>query len=156
MATLKRLISSVLLALGMLLVFFGFTQALGFTSGGMLASVAAIAALLYAGAVWVAPEPARGGTASQFPLVVFDRGGRIVSGAATGQPLASQFPEILRPEIERRSAAALAGTSSRFPCVLNGRPILIEALAVRSADGAVVYGILLTAESSPATVAATA
>lgn len=48
---LKRLLSSFLMATGIVLVFYGFNAALGFTVVGMFASLAAIASLLYAGAV---------------------------------------------------------------------------------------------------------
>ena len=47
----KRLFSSFLMAAGIVLVFYGFNSALGFTMIGMFASFAAIVALLYAGAV---------------------------------------------------------------------------------------------------------
>ena len=47
----KRLISSLLMAAGIVLVFYGFNSALGFTVIGMIASVAAIVSLLYAGGV---------------------------------------------------------------------------------------------------------
>ena len=47
-----RIASFVLLAGGVLLVFAGLTIALGLSASGVIASGAAIAALLYAGAVW--------------------------------------------------------------------------------------------------------
>lgn len=47
----KRLLSSFLMATGIVLVFYGFNAALGFTLVGMFASFAAVTALLYAGAV---------------------------------------------------------------------------------------------------------
>ena len=47
----KRLLSSFLMAAGIVLVFYGFTAALGFTIVGMFASLAAISSLLYAGGV---------------------------------------------------------------------------------------------------------
>lgn len=47
----KRLLSSFLMATGIVLVFYGFNAALGFTWIGMLASLAAITSLLYAGGV---------------------------------------------------------------------------------------------------------
>lgn len=59
-----RLISSLLMTAGIVLVFFGFNAALGFTLIGMIASLAAIAGLLYAGGVLfgAAPEPRREST----------------------------------------------------------------------------------------------
>jgi hypothetical protein len=154
MAPLKRLVASVLLGCGVLLVFTGFSSALGFTPLGIVASLAAIATLMYAGAAWFPAAPAS--APIREPLLVFDRHCRIVGGPAAGEALASRFPEILRPEIERRCAAALNGTSARFPCLQNGRMVIYDALPVRAADGEVVYGILLTGsvESMPAAASA--
>jgi hypothetical protein len=55
----KRLISSLLMAAGIVLVFYGFNSALGFTVIGMIASVAAIVSLLYAGGVLFGAAPER-------------------------------------------------------------------------------------------------
>jgi hypothetical protein len=55
----KYLLSSLLMAAGIVLVFYGFSSALGFTVTGTLASVAAIAALLYAGGVIFGSAPER-------------------------------------------------------------------------------------------------
>ena len=92
MANLKRLTSGVLLGLGVLLVLVGFTAALGFTPSGVFASVAAIAALLYAGAVSFGARPVTAGTASRIPdpldpvsLVVFDLD-KACRGRALGRP----------------------------------------------------------------------
>lgn len=157
MAPLRRLVSSTLLLVGILLVLVGFSTALGFTVGGVLASFAAIGTLLYAGGVWFggSPAPPPPITDAAAPIV-FDRRGTIIAGPSVGQSVAILFPELARPEIERRSAAALAGTSARFPCSYHGRIVLIEALPVRSADGTVVCGILMTADGRPAAVAALA
>jgi hypothetical protein len=48
----SRVGSTVLLAGGVVLVFAGMSAALGFSISGVLATLAAIAALLYAGGVW--------------------------------------------------------------------------------------------------------
>lgn len=151
----QRIVSSVLLAAGILLVFAGVSSALGFTPWSMLASAAAIAALLYSGAAWFAGPGTRQGRVEPAgpPLFVFDREGRIVSGPAIGQPLPAQFPEPLRGEIERQCAAALAGSSGRFPCLFDGRPVVFDALPVRNAEGAIEYGILVRSQASPAAVA---
>ena len=156
MANANRLISSVLLAAGVLLVFAGFTRALGFTSSGVAASLAPITALVYAGATWFGPAAPRAEPATTVTVMVFDGDRRIVGGDTAGQPLAAQFPEILRPEIERRCTAALAGTAARFPCFHDGRIILFDALPVRNADGTIVFGMLLTAEPVSSAVAVTA
>jgi hypothetical protein len=47
----KRLLSSFLMAAGIVLVFYGFTAALGFSLIGMVASFATVVSLLYAGGV---------------------------------------------------------------------------------------------------------
>jgi hypothetical protein len=150
----RRSVAAALLAVGVLLVFAGLNAALGPSILGVVSSLAVIAALLYAGAVWFGAPPAPAMVPAP-PLVVFDHERRIVSGGAVGQPLAVQFPEILRPEIERRCAAALAGTSGRFHCLHNGRLVLFDALPVRAADGTIRYGILLTT-AAESEVAATA
>ena len=157
-ANVKRLVSGVLLVLGVILVLLGFVTALGFTAGGILASGAAIGALLYAGAIWFAPgAPIRtSAPLDPAPLLVFDRNQRVVAGEAVGETVAAGFPHIIRPEIERRCAAALNGTSARFACLLDGRTTVFDVLPVRTADGNVVYGILLTTESVPAVIAASA
>ena len=160
MTAIPSLLSTALMMSGVAFVLFGFSTALGSTAAGVIASVAAIGALLYAGAVWFGagaarPRPDLSASWSS-PLIVFDRDGRIVSGAEKGRPVASLFPEMIRPEIEQRSTAALAGTSVRFACLYNGQAILLDALPVRSADGTIVYGILLSTQSEPATVDALA
>ena len=154
MATLSRLVSSVLLVAGVGLVLLGFSTALGLTIGGILASLAAIAALMYVGAVWFGGPRMPPARPAPISVIVFDRAGRIVTGPETGHAVASLFPEKIRPEVERRTAAALAGTPARFPCLYDGRTILLDALPVRGADGTILYGILLTAGS--AAIAATA
>jgi hypothetical protein len=156
MAHLKRLVSSVLLAFGVLLVFLGLIGALGSTPTGVLASTAAIAALLYAGGIWFGAAPTGQVSGIVLPILVFDRDLRVVSGAGAGQPLSLQFPEMFRAEIERRCAVALAGTSTRFPCLHNGKMMVFDAVPVRTAEGTVVYGILLSTDLEPAARAATA
>lgn len=144
-----RSISSVLLGAGVVLVFLGLSASFGFTAGGMAASLVAVAVLIYAGAIWSAPAPGQP-AARPATLIVFDRERRIVSGGNPGELLTAQFPEMLRPEIDRRAAAALGGSIGRFPCVHGGRLLAFEALPVRDADGAIVYGILLSTEGEPA------
>jgi hypothetical protein len=153
MPDVTRVVSSALLVLGVLIVFFGMSAALGFTRSGMLASVAAIGALLYVGALWLAPPSLPVRVAQPEPLIVFDREQRIVSGAGLGERVAAQFPASMHTEIERRCAAALAGTTTRFPCLRDGRAAVYDALPVRDASGTVVYGILLVTDSLPAAIA---
>ena len=156
MSEVKRIVSVVLLVLGVLLVFGGLSAALGFTAGGMVASVAVIGALLYVGAVWFAPAATHPRIPAATPLVVFDRDQRVVSGGLVGDRVSTAFPAGMRAEIERRCGAALSGTTARFPCLRDGRTVVYEVLPVRDADGAVVYGILLTADLLPMRIAASA
>jgi hypothetical protein len=63
----KRLLSSLLMAAGIVLVFYGFNAALGFTLIGMFASLAAITALLYAGGVLFGSAAAESRRESSIP-----------------------------------------------------------------------------------------
>src|SRR5687767_9853514 len=108
----QRFVSATLLILGVALVFLGLTRSLGFTALGVIASVAAIAALLYTGGVWFgssASRPAAPTPVAATDPMLFDARGRLVAGPAAGHPVASQFPESLRLEIERHCAGAFAG-----------------------------------------------
>ena len=158
MTDFKRLASSALLGLGVLLVFFGLNAALGFTFGGAIASLAVIGALLYSGAVWFTPPPPHPSAAElNFSApVVFDRDGRVVSGAERGHALAARFPETLRAEVNQRCAAALAGVSGWVAGDQNGQPVTFEFLPVRSSSGAVVYGLLVISTAIDAPMAASA
>jgi hypothetical protein len=156
MAHLQRLIAFALLSLGVALVFLGLTRSLGFTPGSVLVSVVAIAALLYTGGVWFGAAGGRGRAASLVGLdgpLLFDVHGRLVGGAAAGQPVASQFPESARGDIERSCAAALAGRTGRFPSTRAGASVVVDVLPVLGADGTIVYGILVPAESGSAVAA---
>jgi hypothetical protein len=156
MADARQVVSFGLLVLGMLLVFVGISAALGFSAAGMVASAAVIGALLYVGAVWFAPAPSAKRVAPADSLIVFDRDCRIVSGGAIGERVTMEFPPALRGEIERRCGAALSGSTSRFPCLRDGKTVLYDALPVRDANGAIVYGILLIADRVPTAIAASA
>ena len=147
MADIKRLVSSVLFGLGGLLVFAGLNAALGFSAAGFAASLALIGALLYAGAVWFAPRPEPPSTEPLATPVVFDGAGRMVSGAAPGQPLSTHFPETSRVEVARCCAAALSGVAGRVAIDYQGRPMVFEFLPVRSGDGSVVYGLMVSADA---------
>jgi hypothetical protein len=149
MADVKRLASSVLLAAGIVLVFAGLSASLGFTVGGMVASIALIAALLYAGGSWFGAAPPAIAVAGADRVLVFDRTLHIAAGAAPGTPLLSQFPEPLRPEIEVRCRAALGGEHSHFACEHGGRRIQFEIAPVQPMAGAVLYGILIAGTGAP-------
>lgn len=138
MARTKHLTASVLLAAGIVLVFTGLSSALGFTVSGMLASVAAIAGLLYAGGIWF------GASAKRVPAgadaLMFDH--RLT--LTTGTSLLLQFPEPLHAEIQARCLAALAGERTRFTAGAR----VFQVLPVVDADGVVAYGVLI--EETPA------
>jgi hypothetical protein len=140
----KRIVSSVMLASGIVLVFAGLSAALGFTAPGMLASVAVIATLLYAGSVWFGPPSSIPCPAGAEIVIVFDRDLHIAAGPAAGGPLLSRFPAALRPEIEARCRAALAGESTRFVCEVAGSRVVFEAAPIVSVTGVVLYGTLIT------------
>jgi hypothetical protein len=128
--------STVLLGGGVFLVFAGLSSALGFSLSGMIASAAAIAALLYAGGVWFG-EPPR----EDYTIVLFTPALVIANGPLAGRPIADLYADTMRREIESRCRAALDGHPSHFSCA-PGREF--HATPVRSADGAVMFGLLLS------------
>jgi hypothetical protein len=156
MTDFKRLASSALLGLGVLLVFFGLNAALGFTPGGAVASLLVIGALLYSGAVWFASAAPPRYTPDFSAPIVFDRDGLLVGEAERGQPLASRFPEALRAEVHQRCAAALAGVPGWIVSEHDGHPATFEFLPVRSSNGTIVYGLLVVHTSITAPMAASA
>ena len=86
--------------------------------------------------------------------IVFDLQCRLVSGPHAGQPVTSRFPAAARLDVERYCETVLAGRAARFPCVWDGTPIVFEGLPVRSADGGIVYGLLVPAGAPTGIVAA--
>jgi hypothetical protein len=136
-----RLGSFVLLAAGVLLVFAGLSGALGFSPSGIVASAAAIAALLYAGGVWFGASPRIDAS-----VVLFTPSLTVAAGPLAGRDLVDLFPIAARKEIALHCRAALAGQSSRF---VSGAS-RFEAAPVKSADGLVVYGILISGAPAPA------
>lgn len=150
MAPAKRVLSSVLLACGIVLVFTGLSSALGFSVPAMIASIAAIAALLYAGGVWFGAAPLVPRPSGAGAVIVFDRDLNVATGFATGEPLLSQFPEPIRPEIEKRCRAALRGESAQFTCEYAGRRLVFDASPVSNIAGVVLYGVLITGAGTPA------
>ena len=143
MAPLNRILSSVLLAAGIVLVFTGLGAALGFTLPGVVASVSAIAALLYAGSTWFGPPPAVPLSLGAPTVMVFDRDLRVTAGPGAGSGVLSQFPPAIRPEIEIRCRAALAGESTRFVCHTPAARLVIETAPLASTTGIVLYGTLV-------------
>jgi hypothetical protein len=142
----QRVGSSVLLAGGVILVFAGLASALAFSVSSMITIAAAIVALLYAGGVWFGRVP-RDAAA----VVLFTPQLTVAAGPLAGQALADLFPIPLRKEIDEQCRAALAGESRRFSPVGAGT---FEAVPVRSADGLIVYGILIQGTVTPERAAA--
>jgi len=143
----QRAGSLVLLGGGLVLVFAGVASALGFSWWGMLASIAAIVALLFAGGVWFGAPPA-----SDSSVVLFTHTLVVASGPHTGRPLVELYPGANRKAIEDGCRAALAGHATRFASASQRFAVS----PVRSQEGAVVYGLLLSggaaaAEASAAT-----
>ena len=137
-----RVASFVLLAGGLLLVFAGLASALDYSPAGMAASGAAIAALLYAGGVWFsAPQPP-----ADSQVVLFTRTLTVASGASLGRPVADLFPGVNPPVIDQNCQQALDGRSTRFTAA--GRTF--AASPVRSPEGAVIYGLLLSGRAAEA------
>jgi hypothetical protein len=149
MRLVKRALSSLLLAAGIVLVFAGLSTALGFTPLGMLASVAAIAALLYAGGVWFGGSPAQLTAPGADTVLVFDRLLRVVAGPATGASLLAQFPLPIRPELEMRCRLALRGEHTHFSCEHAGARISFDISPVQSVSGVVLYGIVIAGQGMP-------
>jgi hypothetical protein len=142
----NRILSSVLLALGILLVFAGLSAAMGYTVPGMIASVGVIAALLYAGSVWFNTPPYVVAPAGAETVLVFDRELHVAAGPGAGAPLLPRFPAELRPEIEVRCWAALRGESHRFVCDARDARLIIETAPVASVTGVVLYGTLIVSK----------
>ena len=145
----KRALSSVLLACGIVLVFFGLSAALGFTPGAMIAGVAAIAALLYAGGVWFGGTNAQLTAPGADKVIVFDRLLRVASGPSAGTSLLSQFPQTVRPELEMRSQMALAGEHTYFSCEHDGARISFDISPVQTVNGVVLYGVVVAGQGRP-------
>jgi hypothetical protein len=128
--------STVLLAGGVFLVFAGLSSALGFSTSAMVASAAAITALLYAGGVWFSEAPRE-----DYTILLFTPALVIANGPLAGRPVADAYPESIRRELESRCRAALDGRPSHFSCAPGHE---FEATPVRSADGTVMFGLLLS------------
>jgi hypothetical protein len=142
-----RIASFVLLGSGVVMVFAGLAAALGFSVTGMIASAAAIAALLYAGGVWLGPS-----AGADVSVVLFTPALTVAAGAHAGRAVADLYPPALRTEIEARCRAAIDGRGERFSPA-PGRSF--ETAAVRAADGTIVYGLLLVDAATPGRAAAT-
>jgi hypothetical protein len=144
-----RVASSVLLAGGVILVFAGLSAALGFSLAGLIASAAAIAALLYAGGVWFG-APAR----ADATLVLFTPALAVANGPLAGRALGELFPDRMRSELDAHCRAAFAGLPSSFTCGTGSDRVSFSVTPVRDAAGAVTYGLLLSGALATAADAA--
>ena len=143
----SRAASFLLLAGGVALVFAGLSSAFGFSITGMIASAAAIVALLYAGAVWLGSPPAP----PDPDLVLFTHALTVASGTSVGRPVVELYPEPVRARLETACREALEGRAARFSAH-PGQAFVVS--PVRSPDGAVVYGLLLSGRAAAAAGAA--
>lgn len=153
MSNVNRVLSSLVLATGIVLVFAGLSKAMGFTFAGVIASVGAIAALLYAGGAWFGSSPALAAGGAQ-KVIVFDRLLNVTAGAAPGTPLLLLFPEAFRAEIEARCRAALRGEHAHFACEQGGRRVDFDVSPVQPVAGLVLHGLLISGTAVPALVPA--
>jgi hypothetical protein len=135
----RRAASSVLLAAGVVLVFAGLISALGVSPAGIVASSAAIAALLYAGGVWFGEAPR-----ADLSLVLFTRTLVVAGGPLKGRPVVDLFPNAVRADVEARCREALAGGTPRFTCGSGTGDLRFSVTPVRDDAGVIVYGLLLS------------
>jgi hypothetical protein len=77
-------------------------------------------------------------------VLIFDRHLIIVSGAHPGRPVGDLFPLAVRREVEQRCRDAFDGRSTRFSIPGDASRKRFEVAPVRTADGLVAYGILLS------------
>ena len=145
MPRLTRLAALLLSAAGLALVFAGVTYSLGATAPGMLATTAAIAALLYAGGAWFGTGAVDGPS-----ILVFNHALAISGGPRAGKPIVSEFPIWMRGEIRRRCQAAIAGEYSRFTCSDGLRSRTFDAAPITNGEGSVVCGVLIEGAAIPA------
>jgi hypothetical protein len=142
MGVVRNVSSALLLACGIVLTFAGLSSALGLTVGGVTATIAAIAALLYAGGAWLSRPPVLAADGAD-TIIVFDRWLRAASGPAPGVPVPDWFPAAMRSEIEAHCRAALRGDHTHFSCEDGQHRYAFEAAPVQSRDGVVIYGVLI-------------
>jgi len=153
MTPFKRALSSILLAAGIVTILVGLIAALGFTTGGIVTSVALVAALLYAGGLWFGGSTERIAAPGADLVIVFDRSLKITAGPAPGSSVMMQFPEPLRPEVEMRCRLALRGEHTHFECEHAGARLAFDIGPVQSIQGVVMYGVLISGSGivAPAT-----
>ena len=139
----KRALSSLLLACGLVTILAGLSTAFGFTPLGLLASVSLVAALLYAGGLWFGGAPSSIAAPGADLVIVFDRSLKVTAGPAPGTSVGMQFPEPIRSEIEMRCRLALRGEHTHFECEHSGARFAFDIAPVQSIRGVVLYGVLI-------------
>lgn len=122
-------------------MFAGLSAALGFSLPGLVASSAAIAALLYAGGVWFGDAPR-----ADPALVLFTPALAVARGALAGRAVTDLFPDHMRGEIDAHCRSALAGAAAHFACGSGADRLSFSVTPVRDADGCVTFGLLLSGE----------
>jgi len=140
-----------LLAGGVVLVFAGLSSALDYSLPGIVASVAAIAALLYAGGVWFGDAPR-----ADPSLLLFTPSLAVARGPLAGHAVSALFPDDMRPEIDARCRDALAGAATHFTCGSGADRRAFTVTPVRDAAGAITYGLLLSGDLAASAAAAPA
>jgi hypothetical protein len=145
MAQRHQIVATMLLLAGVGLVFTGMSSALNFSLPGIIAAVATIAGLLYAGGVWFG-----GAMPGEASALIFDRRLIIVGGSHAGRPIGDLFPLAVRRDVEQGCHDAFDGPSTRFSIPGETERRRFEVAPIRTADGRVAYGILLSGAMVPA------
>jgi hypothetical protein len=141
----REIVSTGLLLAGVALVFAGISSALEFSVPGIIAAVATMAGLLYTGAVWFGRAIPR-----ERSVLIFDRQLIVVNGTRPGQPVGTLFAAPMRRDVEQRCREAFDGRSVRFSIQADPDRRRFEVAPIRTADGLVAYGILLSGAMIPA------
>jgi hypothetical protein len=128
--------SVALLTGGLVLVFAGLSASAGFSLSGTMASAAAMLALLYAGGVWFGSS-----SDADRSVLLFTRALIVATDPLSGRRLRDLFPHANGSVLEDACRLALAGHPARLSC---GTAETFAISPVRSAEGAVIYGLLLT------------
>lgn len=158
MGSVRRAFSSFLLAAGLLTILAGLSAAFGLSAAGILVSVVLVAALFYAGGLWLGGTTHGIAAPGADVVIVFDRALKITAGPAPGASVVMQFPESLRSEIEMRCRLALRGEHTHFECDHGGTRRAFDIAPIQSVQGVVVYGVLISGSGiiEPATAPAPA
>jgi len=143
MGSFRRAFSSLLLAAGLVTVLAGLSAALGFSTSGILVSIALVAALFYAGASWFGGTSHRIAAPGADVVIGYDRSLNITAGPAPGTSVVMQFPEPLRPEIDMRCRLALSGEHTHFECEHGGTRLAFDIAPIQNIQNVVVYGVLI-------------